>query len=463
MHWSPRACQTPTSSSSGIRWMFREFNEVDHLFRHRINSSVPHACDYLKQFPSPVVTIIAKFISFVSGGFAAVLIIIAFLEESLLEGQMSELQVLDPEGAMSLVVQHTHFMPKRWRSKENTDTVRTEFETLFQYTGMMLLEEMVSIILTPYLLLLVVPKRVDDILQFISDFTVDVDGVGHVCSLSVFDFERHGNNKYASPHNASRTQRSSQGKLEKSFLSFQSTYPFWEPNADGKKFISNLRGFGAQKLQVRRDLQHPPNFMDQGRGYFTRDVRHDNNTRNYLLGSLWSYFWAEAEQEQGLDRMNSSRLLSSSMAEPSRDFWMDNNTTRQRDRGERSQYHSEASSSNPNLLEGHQTKSPHWWGRNDSNSIAPQTSFMEPPGYGGWRTTDSINIRDNSDRNSEEEEEQEQHQYMGRRNPPTLSKTFYMGDSGAGDDEFKLPFEDIHPIPPLKIRINNSDSMRSDW
>lgn len=43
-----------------------------------------------------------------------------------------ELLVLDPQGAMSLVVQHTHFMPKRWRGKENTEAIRTEFETLFQ-------------------------------------------------------------------------------------------------------------------------------------------------------------------------------------------------------------------------------------------------------------------------------------------------------------------------------------------
>jgi len=43
-----------------------------------------------------------------------------------------ELLVLDPEGAMSMVVQHTHYMPKRWRGKENTERVRIEFETLFQ-------------------------------------------------------------------------------------------------------------------------------------------------------------------------------------------------------------------------------------------------------------------------------------------------------------------------------------------
>ena len=31
------------------------------------------------------------------------------------------------------------------------------------------------------------------------DFTVHVDGIGDVCSLSGFDLHRHGNAKYGSP------------------------------------------------------------------------------------------------------------------------------------------------------------------------------------------------------------------------------------------------------------------------
>lgn len=65
------------------------FYQVEHLFTHRVNNSVEHATNYLKQFPSPIINVVAKFVSFVAGGFAAVLIIIAFLEESLLEGHVS--------------------------------------------------------------------------------------------------------------------------------------------------------------------------------------------------------------------------------------------------------------------------------------------------------------------------------------------------------------------------------------
>ncbi|XP_073051261.1 autophagy-related protein 9-like [Primulina eburnea] len=60
--------------------MFREFNEVDHLFKHGMNGSLVQASNYLKQVPSPISTIIAMIIPFVSGGFAAVLRVITFLK-----------------------------------------------------------------------------------------------------------------------------------------------------------------------------------------------------------------------------------------------------------------------------------------------------------------------------------------------------------------------------------------------
>ncbi|BAT10016.1 autophagy-related protein 9 [Oryza sativa Japonica Group] len=255
------------------KWILREYNEVDHFFKHRLNNSSVNSLNYLKQFPTPLVSIIAKFISFVSGGLAGILLILGFLGESILEGHVfgrnllwytivfgtiatvsrnvvvDELQVIDPEGAMSFVLQQTHYMPKRWRGKEGSELVRRDFESLFQYTITMLLEEMASIFITPYLLIFVVPKRVDDILRFISDFTVYVDGVGDVCSLSMFDLRRHGNRNYGSPHNAVKSMRSSQGKMEKSLLSFQSTYTSWEPNADGKKFICNLQKFKEKQIR----------------------------------------------------------------------------------------------------------------------------------------------------------------------------------------------------------------------
>lgn len=487
------------------KWIFREFNEVDHLFKHRINSSVTHASDYLKQFPSPILSIIAKFVSFVSGGFAAILIIIAFLEESLLEGHIfgrnlfwygavfgaitaisraavsDELLVLDPHGTMSLVVQHTHYMPKRWRAKENTEFVRVEFETLFQYTGKMLLEEMASIFLTPFLLIFVVPKRVDDILQFIADFTVDIEGVGHVCSFSTFDFQKHGNSKYASPHNSSRTYRSSQGKMEKSFLSFQSSYPSWEPSADGKQFLSTLKTFKEQKLQEQgirpgymsttRMQQWPPTLRGQGdpNSYFSRDTIPNISRSAYQLDCMWLIDPIHKNHPYILDWYHTSghnhhttippQEIESGQVDiegvwdpppvlgqgrvPYDENWgsffdgragsnMEPSTSAPLLRGSVLQHHDSGSVG--------QAGRSQWWTRGGVGSRGvgpgPQTSFLEPPNF---NRDDYNDFHDNiSDRSFGENDEQ-----FDWRGENRLSRTFYMDDIEEGG-KFDLPFDDIY-------------------
>ncbi|KAH1108256.1 hypothetical protein J1N35_012024 [Gossypium stocksii] len=493
------------------KWMFREFNEVDHLFKHRINSSVMHASEYLKRFPSPIISIIAKFISFVSGGFAAILIIIAFLEESLLEGHIfgrnlfwyaavfgtitaisraavtDELLVLDPEGAMSMVVQHTHYMPKRWRGKENTETVRKEFETLFQYTGMMLLEEMASIFLTPFLLLFVVPKRVDDILQFIADFTVDIEGVGHVCSFSAFDFQNHGNGNYGSPSNAPRAQRSSQGKMEKSFLSFKSSYPSWEPDSQGKQFLSNIRTFREQKLQTQ-GTRHADSLgrlwrasplrghVDRN-GLFPREMQQNIPDTSRDLGSL---LLIDAEQKNHpylLDWYYTSRTgrdtATTRRSEPGElqheDYWMPTNMTHDEARDEeywqphhydgrsRLQSHLDASTSSSffheSVLQHHDTNElphqarSHWWARSGPHGIQPQTSFLEPPDFNRYSSAkwyDKMSERSVG----------EQDQSLDWRDSQRLSRTTYMEDDLETGGDINLHFDDIYSRPPEAPTVN---------
>ncbi|KAG6400886.1 hypothetical protein SASPL_137731 [Salvia splendens] len=492
------------------KWMFREFNEVDHLFKHRINSSIVHSSDYLKQFPSPILTIVAKFISFVSGGFAAVLIIIAFLEESLLEGHIfgrnlfwyaavfgtitaisraamrDELLVLDPQSAMSLVVQHTHYMPKRWRVKENTETVRVEFETLFQYTGMMLLEEMASIFLTPYLLMFVVPKRVDDILKFIKDFTVDVEGVGHVCSFSLFDFRNHGNKRYGSPFNSSHDQRSSQGKMEKSFLSFQIAYPSWEPNDDGKQFFASLKIFRDQKLrgqgtaasQTASGMVHQnPRFRGFGASerdaMFSREAVFNNMGNFHQLDSMWlidceqknfPYIleWYYTSHNHDRDEDNSRETLSRSYDQDEENppaLWMPShlaiNTPKYDDGNwddnlfeDRTQSHLEASTSVPlyqeSVLQQHHESNDaqhpgrsHWWARTRPHGPGQETSFLEPPNF--------FHEASNDDGDNYSDERSGEEYQLDLRNSRGLSRTFYMDDLDGGN--FNLPFVDIYEDP----------------
>ncbi|GER29700.1 autophagy 9 family protein [Striga asiatica] len=469
---------------------------VDHLFKHRMNSSIAHASDYLKQFPSPILSIVAKFISFVSGGFAAVLIIIAFLEESLLEGHifgrnlfwyaavfgtitaisraamMDELLVLDPQGAMTLVVQHTHYMPKKWRGKEHTETVRLEFETLFQYTGMMLMEEMASIFLTPYLLLFVVPKRVDDILQFIMDFTVDVEGVGHICSFSLFNFKNHGNRKYGSTYNSPCDRRSSQGKMEKSFLSFQIAYPSWEPNPDGKQFLKSLKKFRDQKLPGHHHRTNSPNYQNRNSFLFSREKNSTTSSpRNFRSKSestwlievehknfpyILDWYYTSQNHDREEEEENPTTPSRNYENAPKDDFWTpppnliirpnpkyDENWDDDEDDPFEDRRHLEASTSAPlfqeSFLQHHEPDGAErparsqWWARTRLQGPGPQTSFLEPPVF--YREASREIYENFSDRSMEEEQELE----LGNSK---IGGTFYMDDLGGGD--FNLPFDDIY-------------------
>lgn len=314
--------------SNLARWIFREFNEMDHLFSQRLNCSYKHAVEYMKQFPSMILSQVAKFISFVAGGFAATLLIIALLDESLLEAHLfgrnllwfaavfgtitaisrsaviEEFQVFEPERYLRLVACFTHYMPKHWRGAENKDVVRTEFESLFQYTGMTLLEELISIFVTPYALLFLLPKYVEDMLQFIREFTVHIDGVGNVCSLSVFDFENHGNQNYGSPFHTCKAMRSCQGKMEKSFLNFQSSYPHWVPDFNGKRFLSILADFQVRSTdELQPANSYPPHQLVRPRGHGVQ-----NNMLSLLMQPGYGFKWPLSCSNSAQEQIQSTQL-----------------------------------------------------------------------------------------------------------------------------------------------------------
>ncbi len=66
--------------------------------------------------------------------------------------------------------------------------------------ALLFLEEMASILLTPFILYFSLPKCAPAIVSFVSDFSQQVQGMGDVCSLAAFDLKQHGNHKYGSPY-----------------------------------------------------------------------------------------------------------------------------------------------------------------------------------------------------------------------------------------------------------------------
>ena len=55
------------------------------------------------------------------------------------------------------VVTHTHYLPRHWRGRAHTREVQAAFEGLFQFKALLFLEEMFSIVLTPFVLYFSLP------------------------------------------------------------------------------------------------------------------------------------------------------------------------------------------------------------------------------------------------------------------------------------------------------------------
>jgi len=149
---------------------------------HRLSASHEAAVRYLAQFPSPLITQVARFVSFVAGSFAALLLGLSLLDENLLEVPLAGRNVvwwlaltgilltasrafitdtpaaLDPERAMAELVAHTHHLPRHWRGRAHTAEVQESVAGLFQLKVLLFLEELASVAVTPFILGCSLPK-----------------------------------------------------------------------------------------------------------------------------------------------------------------------------------------------------------------------------------------------------------------------------------------------------------------
>lgn len=200
-------------------WKFREFNELWHLFERRTNMSYPFASRYIDQFPKDKTVQVARFVSFISGALASVLALASVVDPELFLGfeitpdrtvlfylgifgtiwavsrgvAPEETEVFDPEYALRELIDFTHYHPATWKGRLHSDDVRKEFAVLYQMKIVIFLEEILSMIFTPFVLWFSLPRCSDRLIDFFREFTVHVDGVGYLCSFAVFDFKKGSN------------------------------------------------------------------------------------------------------------------------------------------------------------------------------------------------------------------------------------------------------------------------------
>ncbi|PNF28200.1 Autophagy-related protein 9A [Cryptotermes secundus] len=270
------------------RLYLRHFNELDHELNARLNRAYRPASKYMNIFTSPLMTIIAQNVAFVAGACLAVLLILSVYDEDVItvEHVLTAITVLGavvagsrvfipdenlvwcPEKLLTAVLAHAHYLPDSYRGQAHTNRVREEFSQLFHYKAVYLLEELLSPVVTPFILCFHLRSKSLDIVDFYRNFTVEVVGVGDVCSFAQMDVRRHGNPAWqtsvtspvkpqpsgpgdaikAGMHTvANQYTQAEDGKTELSLVHFTLTNPEWQPPTDAEDFVTALR------TQARRD------------------------------------------------------------------------------------------------------------------------------------------------------------------------------------------------------------------
>ncbi|KAL3308158.1 Autophagy- protein 9A [Cichlidogyrus casuarinus] len=101
--------------------------------------------------------------------------------------------VYSPEVELTETLRFIQYMPDSWKDAPNSYQTRIEFAKLFQYRAVGVLEDLLSPFITPFVLMFALPKQSLTVIDFLRNYTVDMTGVGDICSYASLDVKRHGN------------------------------------------------------------------------------------------------------------------------------------------------------------------------------------------------------------------------------------------------------------------------------
>lgn len=188
-------------------WILRDFNELPHEFKKRLQKAYSDTNDYISQFTNIFLTIVLKFITFISGSFIAILLCLTFYNEQFTHVIIShdrsvlwyivmfglilgitrslipdENMIFEPETILKQVIKHIHYFPKN----SNIYDVYEEISILFSYKIISVFEEILSVIINPFILLFILPQYSHNIIEFVKNKTEYIDGIGSICIYANF-------------------------------------------------------------------------------------------------------------------------------------------------------------------------------------------------------------------------------------------------------------------------------------
>ena len=185
----------------------------------------------------------------------------------------------DMDAALKTVSTHTHYYPENWKGRGWESTVYKSFGKFFDSKVKLFVWELVALILAPYILIVKLSNCAPAICEFCLVIKSKVPGAGDVCGYSTFDFDnfkdevwegrtlgksempqeqpqpneslaesilRTGNVEDATREHPKPKAR--EGKMEKSFFSFQAVHPSWKCSPSGQSLVDRLEEYRIAEL-----------------------------------------------------------------------------------------------------------------------------------------------------------------------------------------------------------------------
>ncbi|TKR86562.1 hypothetical protein L596_011134 [Steinernema carpocapsae] len=207
----PGALGTRKYSNYG-RMRVRHFNELEHELHQRLNRSYDFAVKYTDQFMSPFLEIVARAVSLPAAALCSVIAITTMWDVDVLEVEhmltvfsvcgfivfgcgsfiSNENKVFCPDWLMGHIIAQIQYAPPGWKENAHTDEVQQGFFQLFQLRAHLLLEELLSPIITPFIILFDLRPRAHRFVDFFMEYSTTIEGLGDVCTFATMEISKHG-------------------------------------------------------------------------------------------------------------------------------------------------------------------------------------------------------------------------------------------------------------------------------
>ena len=187
----------------------------------------------------------------------------------------------DMDAALKNVSTHTHYYPETWKGRGWDSKVYGSFSELFDSKVKLFAYELQALVLAPYILVFQLSNCAPAICEFCLAVKSRVQGVGDLCGYSTFDFDtfkdeawegrtlgksimppdttiveptesltqsimRTGNVEDVTRHHPK--PRARQGKMEKSFFSFQAAHPNFKCPPSGQSLVVRFEEYRKAEL-----------------------------------------------------------------------------------------------------------------------------------------------------------------------------------------------------------------------